>query len=96
MFIINKLPFLLAICMAIITALSDLYNGKSFDIMAKETCIVIILAFVFGILIKHVVRALLQDILRKRIEEINEEKMRRKNLQAKSEVESEAAGKPLS
>jgi len=89
MFNISKLPFLLAICIAIIKALSDLYNGKSFDIMARETCIVIIVAFIFGSLIKYAVRALLKDVLRKRIEEINEQqKIKKKNSQARNETES--------
>ena len=69
MFSINKLPFLISIMLATITALSGLYNGKSFDIMAKETCIVIVSSYAFGILVKYALITLIKDVIKKNIED---------------------------
>lgn len=94
MFSINKLPFLISIMLATITALSGLYNGKSFDIMAKETCIVIVSAYVFGIMAKYALTMLIKDVIKKNIEDAKIQKQLSKKMQ--DEAKSGTAGKPLS
>jgi hypothetical protein len=80
--------------LATIIALYDLYYGKSFDIMARETCIVIVSAYAFGILAKYALIALIKDVIKKNIEDAKVQKQLSKKMQAEAKIG--AAGKPLS
>lgn len=86
MFNVNKLPFLISIILAIITALSGLYNGKSFDIMVKETCIAIVVAYIFGVFVKYALIKLIKDVIKKNMEDAREQKLLLKKMQLEARL----------
>ncbi|MGE5328620.1 MAG: hypothetical protein ACM3KR_03825 [Deltaproteobacteria bacterium] len=88
---VYKLPILLSIVFAIITAIASLINGKDVSAMAYDVCIVIVLAYLAGIIIKSIIIKTVKEVLVKQYILEQQEKMKKKknNKEEKSESEFE-------
>jgi len=78
---VYKLPIFLSIVFAIITAIVSLNNGKDLSAMAYDVCIVIILTYPAGIIIKSIIIKTIKEVLVKKyiLDQQEKMKMKKKN-----------------
>ncbi|MGE5473477.1 MAG: hypothetical protein ACM3UU_04570 [Ignavibacteriales bacterium] len=76
---IYKLPIFLSIIFAIITAIASLVNGKDVSAMAYDVCIVIVIAYPAGIILKSIILRTIKEVLVKNYLLEQQEKKKRKN-----------------
>lgn len=76
---VYKLPIFLSIIFAIITAIASLANGKDVSAMAYDVSIVIVIAYLAGIILKSIILRTIKEVLVKNYLLNQQEKKRRKN-----------------
>jgi len=88
---VYKLPIFLSIIFAIITAFTSLVNGKDVTAMAYDVCIVIVLTYPAGMILRSIIIKTIKEVLVKKYILDQQEKMKRiKSMKAaKSESEFE-------